>query len=129
MFVTTYVNVKLAGAVCCVVGLAVFVKDIAGCKTLTVAVAVAETLTAAWSTPVAVATFVVFAVRVWLTVVTFEAPAAKTLPVKIGEAKTLSVKLTVSGMSPVLVTVYVYVTDVPFSTFVALGVLVNVMAG
>jgi hypothetical protein len=59
----------------------------------------------------------------------FEAPGARTLPVKIGDANVSSVKLTVNDMSPVFVTLYVYVTDVPFSTLVALGVFVNVIAG
>jgi hypothetical protein len=58
----------------------------------------------------------------------FDSPGAITFPVKI-VPNTLSTKLTVNGVSPVLVVLYVYVTDVPFSTFVELGVLVSEIAG
>jgi len=60
-------------------------------------------------------------------VVMFDSPAAKTFPVK-SVPNLVSTRLTVNAVSPVLVTLYVYVTDEPFSTLEALAVLVKLMA-
>ena len=102
---------------------------IGGGETVTVAEALAETLVPNVSTPTAVAVSVVVEVITTVLVNTLDWPTAKDC-IEAITPYVLSVMFTsLNAVSPVLVTLNVYVTLLPLLTVVALETLVNLIAG